>query len=155
MSGYFRMRRDLRIPITAMAMPPEVVLEAFDPAQAGVCRDLMNRAYGEAGDEPVPVGAWYNTMVGDPQYDPSLIWVATSRSAVIGFCQCWRVPFVKDLVVESGWRRRGIGAALLSRALAEFADRGASSVDLKTDIDNVKAQSLYRRLGFVVVGENA
>ena len=101
------MRRDLRIPIAAMAVPPEVVLEAFDPAKAGVCRDLMNRAYGEAGDEPVPVGAWYNTMVGDPQYDPSLVWVATSRSAVIGFCQCWRVPFVKDLVVESGWRRRG------------------------------------------------
>lgn len=149
------MRRDLRRPIAAVTLPAGVAVEVFDAERAGVCRELMNRAYGEAGYEPVPVRAWYNAMTGDPEYDPALIWVAMTQEAVVGFCQCWRAPFVKDLVVDSAWRRRGIGAALLRHALTTFAGRGAISVDLKTDIGNSKAQSLYRRLGFVVVAENA
>jgi ribosomal protein S18 acetylase RimI-like enzyme len=153
--GYYRMRRDLRIPVAPLAEPPGLGIESFDAEQAGACRDLMNRAYGEVGDEPVPVGAWYNAMVDDAQYDPALIWVAKADDTVVGFCHCWRAPFVTDLVVDRAWRRRGVGAALLTTALMAFTSRGATSVDLKTDIDNVKAQSLYRRLGFVVVAENA
>jgi ribosomal protein S18 acetylase RimI-like enzyme len=149
------MRRDLRIPVAPLAEPPGLGIESFDAEQAGACRDLMNRAYGEVGDEPVPVGAWYNAMVADAEYDPALIWLAKADDTVVGFCHCWRAPFVKDLVVDRAWRRRGVGAALLTAALMAFTSRGAASVDLKTDIDNIKAQSLYRRLGFVVVAENA
>lgn len=143
------------MPIAAAVPPPGVVVEPFRAELAGVCRDLMNSAYGEVGYEPLPTGAWYNAMVEDAEYDPTLIWVAKNEELVIGICQCWREPFVKDLVVDRAWRRRGVGAALLNRALTTFALRGAASVDLKTDIGNSKAQSLYRRLGFVVVAENA
>lgn len=155
MAGYFLMRRDLGLPIAAAAMPGHLVIEPFEVDQAGACRDLMNRAYGEAGYEPVPVGAWYNAVIGDTEYDPALIWVAKSENAVVGLCQCWRMPFVKDLVVDRAWRRLGIGAALLTHALTTFAGRGAASVDLKTDIGNTKAQSLYRRLGFEIVERTA
>jgi ribosomal protein S18 acetylase RimI-like enzyme len=153
--GYYRMRRDLGLPVAAVPMPPGVIIEEFNAGQASACRDLMNRAYGEVGNEPVPVGAWYNAMVGDSEYDPALIWVAKASDAIVGFCQCWRLPFIKDLVVDRGWRRRGVGAAMLTHALTAFVGRRATSIDLKTDIGNVKAQSLYRQLGFVVVAENA
>jgi ribosomal protein S18 acetylase RimI-like enzyme len=79
------------------------------------------------------------------------MFVAAVDGVVIGFCVCWTSAFVKDLVVDEAFRRRGIGAALLTRALAVFAARGATTVDLKTDTDNLKAQSLYRRLGFEIV----
>jgi ribosomal protein S18 acetylase RimI-like enzyme len=36
-------------------------------------------------------------------------------------------------------------------ALLACSAHGASSVELKTDVENVKAQSLYRRLGFEIV----
>jgi len=143
------------MPIAAAMPPPGVVVEPFGAELADACRDLMNRAYGEVGYNPVPAGDWYNAMVVDTEYDPTLIWVARSQNAVIGICQCWREPFIKDLVVDRAWRRRGVGATLLNRALTTYAGRGATWVDLKTDTGNHKAQSLYRRLGFVVVAKNA
>lgn len=149
------MRRDLAVPVVPVAAPAGIAIELFDPEQASACRDLMNDAYGEVGYEAVPAGAWYNAMIGDADYDPALIWVARSEAAIVGFCQCWRVPFVKDLVVARGWRGHGIGGALLTHALEIFAGRGAGSVDLKTDVGNAVAQTLYRQLGFVVVAENA
>jgi len=59
------------------------------------------------------------------------------------------------LAVISHQRDGGLSTALVTLALRTFAGRGASFVDLKTEMDNSKAQSLYRRLGFIVVAENA
>ena len=151
MPGYFHLRRDLATPIALAPLPDGVVLADFGIEIARECRALMDAAYAPAGYVPVPFGPWYAALTGDSEYDPALVWVAMGAGAVVGFCQCWRGPFVKDLVVAAAWRDRGLGAALLTQALEAFAERGALSVDLKTDIENVKAQSLYRRLGFAII----
>jgi ribosomal protein S18 acetylase RimI-like enzyme len=149
--GYFLLRRDLTAAIGPAPFPDGVVLADFGVDIARDCRALMDDGYAPAGYAPVPFEAWYAALTGDDEYDPALVWIAMGGGAVVGFCQCWREPFVKDLVVASGWRDRGLGAALLTEALEAFAERGAPSIDLKTDIDNVKAQSLYRRLGFAII----
>jgi len=151
MPGYFRMRRDLTVPIKPSPFPANVVLVNFDRSVAVTCRDLMDRAYGEVGYAPVRFDGWYTALIGDSEYDPALIWVAMAEGRVVGFCQCWSVPFVKDLVVDKVRRRHGLGAALLTLAMATFSERGALRLELKTDIENETAQSLYRRLGFVIV----
>ncbi len=46
---------------------------------------------------------------------------------------------------------RGLAVSLLTKSLVACKKLEAPSVDLKTDVDNVIAQSLYRRLGFEVV----
>ena len=112
------------------------------------CRELMNRVYAEGFGDPVPFDVWWPKLESDSEYDPVLCFVAAKGEAVVGFCHCWTVPFVKDIVVAPGMRSRGLGAALLTLAMRAFVARGAASVDLKTDVDNVVAQSLYRRLGF-------
>lgn len=152
MPGYFHLRRDLATPIAPALMPQSVALIPFGASNARACCELMNRVYGTSyGNAPETFENWWANLTADAEYDPGLMFVATANNAVVGFCHCWSVPFVKDLVVAPEFQRRGLGGALLTQALEAFAERGALSVDLKTDIENVKAQSLYRRLGFAII----
>ncbi|MBI4920281.1 MAG: GNAT family N-acetyltransferase [Devosia nanyangense] len=148
---YFRMRRDLGAPIMPAPLPPGVVLVPFDERIAPACRELMNRVYAEGFGDAVPFETWWPRLVADPDFDPALCYVAANGAAVVGYCQTWIEPFIKDLVVDRAFRRSGLGAALMIQALTTYAARNESFVDLKTDVDNLVAQSLYRRLGFVVV----
>ncbi len=57
---------------------------------------------------------------------------------------CW----LEDLYVEASARRRGVGDALVTLALATAAERGARRVELDTNEDNTNARALYERHGF-------
>jgi ribosomal protein S18 acetylase RimI-like enzyme len=146
------MRRDLGAPVAVAPLPAGIVLVPYDKAIANESRELMKRVYPDGlNDGGISFEGFWHWLTTDPEYDPDLMFVATAGGAVVGFCHCWTGSFVKDLVVAPEFRRRGLGGALLTLALEEFRRRGASAVDLKTDIDNVTAQSLYRRLGFEVI----
>jgi ribosomal-protein-alanine N-acetyltransferase len=60
---------------------------------------------------------------------------------------------VNNIGVRAGWRRRGVGGALLSSALAAGARHGARSAVLEVRAGNLAAQAMYRGLGFETVGE--
>lgn len=145
------MRRNLEAPIASAPLPAGLSLVPFTPQVAPACRELMNRVYGEAFGDTMPFAVWWPWVSEDAEYDPSMMFVATAGGSVVGFCHGWHVPFIKDLVVDLPWQRRGLGAALLTLALAEYRARGKSYVDLKTDVDNLRAQSVYRKLGFTIV----
>ncbi len=55
---------------------------------------------------------------------------------------------IEELVVDEGVRRQGIGSALIRAALEWAKAQECSEVEISTDQDNVKAQSLYQRMGF-------
>lgn len=57
---------------------------------------------------------------------------------------------VGRMAVLPGWRRRGIGQALLNAALAEARARGHRRVELSAQ---THAAALYARAGFAIVGE--
>ncbi len=145
------MRRDLTRPIAPAPLPPGISLPAFDETTARACRDLMNRVYAAGFGDPEPFDVWWPQLTADDQYDPALMFVAADDGQIVGFCHCWTVPFIKDVVIDPTYRRRGLGAALLTSAMAASRQRGGTSIDLKTDVDNFAAQSLYRRLGFEIV----
>ena len=83
--------------------------------------------------------------------DPGLWFIAEADGEPVGILiatldgsQGW----VADLGVRDGWRRRGIGAALLMRAFAEFTERGATEVGLGVDASNATgAVRLYESVG--------
>ena len=50
-------------------------------------------------------------------------------------------------------RGRGIGLALTSRLIHEAATTGTPGLSLHVSNENVRAQHLYRSLGFVVVDD--
>ena len=60
-----------------------------------------------------------------------------------------KAAFFEDLVVAPEHRRRGIGQALLKHVVAEARKEGVLRITLLTDMQNERAQAMYRRAGFV------
>lgn len=56
---------------------------------------------------------------------------------------------LNDLYVRVEYRKQGIGAQLIERAISFAQQNGASFVELSTAVDNYTAQSLYEQIGFV------
>ncbi|MEO8256602.1 MAG: ribosomal protein S18-alanine N-acetyltransferase [Acidobacteriota bacterium] len=73
----------------------------------------------------------------------------------LGFCSFWRVLdelHINNLAVAHGYRRRGIGTALMTFVLAEGARLGAHRATLEVRRSNEAARQLYEGLGFAVAG---
>ncbi len=62
---------------------------------------------------------------------------------------------VLSLGVAPGWRRRGVGRALLAEVLRRAAKGTARAVYLEVGEDNEAAQALYRASGFEVIARRA
>lgn len=59
-----------------------------------------------------------------------------------------KVAWFEDLIVHPEHRGRGIGSALLSFVIAQARNDGLLRIMLLTDMQNERAQALYRKLGF-------
>lgn len=60
-----------------------------------------------------------------------------------------KAAWFEDLVVRDDYRRQGIGARLLQHVINEARAAGVLRITLLTDMQNERAQVLYRKLGFV------
>lgn len=72
---------------------------------------------------------------------------------VVGFVSCalsgdeGRIPLI---ATDAGYRRRGLGRALVAAALNWFAGQGVQVAHVKTQSHNYPALALYHRSGFVI-----
>jgi ribosomal-protein-alanine N-acetyltransferase len=131
----------------------------FDRAPAIVIRPARADDLGPIGDleQASFSDPWsrqsFRNLLGD---DRVLFVVAESAPGeVVGYLVTWFVADeaeVANVVVATPARRRGIGGALIDRALAEARSRGAATVYLEVRESNAAARRLYERRGFVVVG---
>jgi len=79
----------------------------------------------------------------------------TWESPVVGFCAFWLVLdeiHINNVAVLPPLRGKGIGSALLRRAIAEAQQLGARRATLEVRASNEAARRLYERLGFFVAG---
>ena len=60
-----------------------------------------------------------------------------------------KAAWFEDLVVHPDERKRGIGEALLKYVVAHARADGVLRITLLTDMQNERAQAMYRRVGFV------
>jgi GNAT superfamily N-acetyltransferase len=60
-----------------------------------------------------------------------------------------KAAWFEDLVVHPEERKRGIGEALLKHVVAQARAEGILRIPLLTDMQNERAQAMYRRAGFV------
>jgi ribosomal protein S18 acetylase RimI-like enzyme len=60
-----------------------------------------------------------------------------------------KAALFEDLVTAPEHRKRGIGAALLRHVIEQARAEEVLRITLLTDMQNERAQALYRRLGFV------
>ncbi len=88
----------------------------------------------------------------------SVVFMAFDDNKAIGFVQLYpsfssvsmqQTWVLNDLYVKETGRGKGFGEALLRRAIAFAEEAGAKGVLLETGKDNVTAQRLYEKIGFV------
>jgi len=60
-----------------------------------------------------------------------------------------KAALFEDLITAPEHRKRGIGAALLKHVIEQARAEGVLRITLLTDMQNERAQSMYRRAGFV------
>ena len=60
-----------------------------------------------------------------------------------------KAAWFEDLVVHPDERKRGIGESLLKHVVAQARSEGVVRITLLTDMQNERAQAMYRRAGFV------
>ena len=129
--------------------PEGVRVRTFRVEDAPDVKALLDLAYAAEPDyRPAPFEEWRRVMVGDPSFDAGVWFLAESDDGLAGAALNWREGYVKDLVVHPGWRRRGLGEALMRHTFRTFRGRGVERVTLKTDdVNPTQAWRLYERMG--------
>lgn len=62
--------------------------------------------------------------------------------------------YISVIVVDEKYRGQGIGAFMLSEAVKIAKEKDCKKIVLDVDKDNLIAQSLYKRFGFIDINEN-
>jgi len=81
--------------------------------------------------------------------------VACSGKTVAGYLCSWQVGEdleIHNVATAPGFRRQGVGRALLANALARSVARGGVRAFLEVREDNLAARTLYREAGFRYCG---
>jgi ribosomal-protein-alanine N-acetyltransferase len=59
---------------------------------------------------------------------------------------------ILNLTVKKTFRKKGIGKALIELIASESRLRNSENIILEVRVDNIKAQSLYKKLNFEIIG---
>ena len=101
--------------------------------------------------------AYFSTELRKPRYDPKLWHVAWDGDEIAG--QVFMViengqVEVNQVSVRPAWRHKGLGRALLTRALRDVRERGEEVIWLDTYAEYpTRAVDMYRSLGFYISKE--
>jgi ribosomal protein S18 acetylase RimI-like enzyme len=146
-----RLRKILDETLVAPHWPDGFTMRSFQPGDAPALHALLSEVYDDGAEGPFE--EWWPRVADDPEFDPELCFlVIDAKGRLAAAALCWTSAFVKDLVVHSEARGRGIGEALMRHAFAAYRDRGAAHVDLKTNtVESAAAVRLYDRLGMMPV----
>jgi mycothiol synthase len=159
---YWMMQIELEGRPSTPPKPEGIAIRPFDPE-----RDALptHAALAEAfldhrGHDFPSYDQWrHHHIDGEAtQFDPQLWFVAADGEEIVGAAVC-RPTTARDrecaevdiLGVRRGWRRRGVGLALLGAAFGEFHRRGILRAELGVDSENpTGATRLYERAGMHV-----
>ena len=81
--------------------------------------------------------------------------VAEEKGKILGFIGMWHIldeGHITNCAVAEDCRRMGIGNLLMLHTLDFARSRGISAVTLEVNINNLKAQKLYTKNGFIMEG---
>jgi mycothiol synthase len=150
-------------PVSPGRLPAGLRLAGYEPALDEAVRSARNDAFagcwGSAQRDRV---SWRQHYTGTRAFRPELSFVALAGDDVAGLLltSCYdadeaatgvREAWVGTVGTRPRWRRRGVASALLTAALAAYAQAGLRRAGLNVDSGNPSgALGLYRRCGFTV-----
>jgi len=140
----------------------EIVLE-HEPEQPQLPEGITFRTFIPGQDEHTvyelsqdafqitePFERWEQKFA-DENFDPTLWFLAITENNVIGVTLgniYQDAGWIWDVAVNSTWRSKGVGMALLQHAFSEFYRRGIQSIGLDVNAENpTGATRLYHRAG--------
>lgn len=153
---FYTMVIDLDRPIETAEFPEGITLRPFDPdvhahAVHAAHQESFRDHWGHV--EGSPYEDWLHHLLKD-NFDPSLWFIAWDDEEIAGICLCEKsdsnphTGFVYILGVRRGWRKRGLGMALLRHSFHVFQQRDMKRVELGVDSDSrTNAVALYERAG--------
>ena len=80
--------------------------------------------------------------------DGKMVVAMASLLYTVSTAEGGRAALFEDLVVRPDYRKQGIGAKLLEHVIGQARAEGLLRLTLLTDMQNERAQVLYRKLGF-------
>jgi mycothiol synthase len=153
---YWHMQADLTGPIDPGPAPEGIDIGGVVPPEdLRSVHAVLDEAFVEdGGDHPEPFDRWIEEETTSPSYDPTLWLLARDAAAAVGTLVASAGDdggWVDWLAVLASHRGRGIGAALLRRSFASFADRGQRRVMVNVHAENATgATRVYERAGMRV-----
>ncbi|WP_412539663.1 N-acetyltransferase [Longispora sp. K20-0274] len=145
-------------PAAGTPLPDGVTLEEWRP---GNVADFFAAYHASFRDRPGFPGwsaeEWIDWISGDED-DFRADWAILARDAdgtPAGFCVASPDHAINQAGVVPGWRRRGLGRALLTESARRMRAEGATSVLLMVATNNPGATALYESLGYVETGQRA
>ncbi|MBO9577794.1 MAG: GNAT family N-acetyltransferase, partial [Microbacteriaceae bacterium] len=168
----FRMRRDLvpsgersaAEPIPELGLPDGLRFAAWTPERDEAARVAKNAAFRDHwGSQPSPPEAWRH-LVGQSTARRELsVLVVDEADEIVGLVlqlvpvedferQGYASSYLQLIAVTRPWRRRGVAASMMARALRASLDAGLEVAALDVDSQNPSgALALYEGMGFRVV----
>jgi GNAT superfamily N-acetyltransferase len=120
-----------------------LTIRPYTPADADACARIFDRAW-HAGHPYAPRVVGVAELAAETR-DETILVAETAEEGVVGFVALYEpAHFVHHLYVDPALHGRGIGKALLSRAVA----LAGGSASLKCQTRNPQALAFYRRLGW-------
>ena len=119
----------------------------FHHAYAGAFRD---RPGFPGWDE----AHWRAAFAAGDGFRPDLSVVVLEGAEPAAFAVLWveeGTGWITQMGVRPAWRGKGLGEALLARALTAFAKEGIETAALEVATNNPAARALYERMGFAVL----
>lgn len=102
---------------------------------------------------------WHeSTFRGEIQHRPisfPLVVVHQALNRVIGYIIFWVIAEeaqINNIAVHPDFRRLGVGEQVLRQVIAQLRTSGVTMVTLEVRPSNIGAQTLYRKLGFRMIG---
>ncbi|MBN1311586.1 MAG: GNAT family N-acetyltransferase [Anaerolineae bacterium] len=153
------MRISLAEPIIPPPLPEGIVLRPFDKERdAQAVYEAEADMFKDNWDSTkIPFNVWCHIRLGET-LDESLCQVAMDSDEIVGLClgRGWSelepdLGWLESLGVRAGWRRRGLGSALLRRGFHLLQEHGFAMAGLDVDSENQdNAVDLYERAGMHV-----
>ncbi len=157
---FWRMETELTEPPPAAAWPAGIAVRPFVPGRdERTAYATVEEAFADHwGHVPRTYEEWAKHRFG-ASFDPALWFLALAGDQPAGAALCSvseGIGWVDTLAVRRPWRRRGLGAALLRHAFAEFFQRGIRRVALGVDAASpTGATRLYEGAGMKVAQQYA
>jgi len=116
--------------------------------------ELIQHAFHHPDRKPQSFEDWQKSMMFAELYKPELWFLAVADAGdneeIIGACLSFQysdIGWVRQLGVQEGWRRKGIGGALLRHAFGVYHQRGFGKVGLSVESDRPNSFQFYLDIG--------